>query len=102
MSTLTKHDLVQMVMQDEKLTKVDAVQFVEDFFSVLRNNLAQGQNITISNFGQFMLRHKNSRIGRNPKTKEEYSISARTVVAFKPSNVLKDAIREHSSKPMNK
>ena len=65
---------------------------MEDIFEVLLKSLKEKGKVKISNFGTFTLRHKKSRIGRNPKTKKEAIISERNVVLFKPSKFLKNKI----------
>ena len=68
---------------------------LEDFFSIILNELKNNKKVKISKFGTFILRHKKSRIGRNPKTLEKKIISARNVVLFKPSNELKKFINNN-------
>ena len=65
---------------------------LEDMFEVLLESLKTKGKVKISNFGTFILRHKKSRIGRNPKTKKEAVISERNVILFKPSKILKKKI----------
>lgn len=96
MSTITKNDLVEVVLKNSSLTRVDAYRLVEDFFDVMTKGLEDGEAIKISGFGNFILRNKGARMGRNPKTKEEFPISARRVVSFHTSNLLKEQIKEHS------
>lgn len=96
--TMTKNELVQIVLEHSELKRPDASKFVEDFFTIMRNGLEDGEDVKIPGFGNFMLRTKNPRIGRNPKTGQEYPIAARRVVTFRPSNILKLAIRDQQSK----
>tara|TARA_Y100000590_G_C15270404_1_gene844816 strand:- start:192 stop:440 length:249 start_codon:yes stop_codon:yes gene_type:complete len=65
---------------------------LEDMFEILLESLKEKGKVKISNFGTFILRHKKSRIGRNPKTKKEAVISERNVILFKPSKFLKNKI----------
>ena len=65
---------------------------LEDIFEVLLESLKNNGKVKISNFGTFILRHKKSRIGRNPKTKKEAIISERNVILFKPSKYFKKKI----------
>tara|TARA_Y100001936_G_C15846741_1_gene544982 strand:+ start:172 stop:417 length:246 start_codon:yes stop_codon:yes gene_type:complete len=67
---------------------------LEDFLSIIIKNLKKNKKIKISNFGTFSIRHKKSRLGRNPKTKEEKLIKSRNVVLFKPSNDFKSYINK--------
>jgi len=94
----TKNELIQLAQESPSLRKRnEAVKFVEDFFDTIANELATGNNVKIPGFGNFMLREKKARVGRNPRTGEEYPISARRVVTFKPSNILKLTIRDLES-----
>ena len=95
---LTKGELIQTTMQHCELKRHDATKFVEDFFTIISISLEKGEEVKIPGFGNFMLREKKSRVGRNPKTGEEFPISARRVVSFRPSNILKMAIRDLQSK----
>ena len=93
--SLTKADLVKIVSEHSGLKMGAAARFVEDFFEVIIRVLESGEPVKIPGFGNFILRDKKARIGRNPKTKEEFSISARRVVSFRTSNVLKSAVRAY-------
>ncbi len=96
MTTLTKSDLIQKVVDSSSLKKMEAAKFVEDFFEVIIKSLESGDSVKVPGFGNFILRDKKARIGRNPKTKEEYPIDARRVVSFRTSNILKSAVKEQS------
>ena len=89
---LTKKDLVNTIYMQIGFSKQITENLIEEFFSIIVLNLHQKKNIKISKFGTFLIRSKNSRIGRNPKTKEEKIISARNVVLFRPSKDFKDFI----------
>lgn len=95
--TVTKNDLIQVVMDNSKLSRVEAYRFVEDFFEVMTKSLEEGGEVKVSGFGNFVLRDKAARTGRNPKTKEEFPIDARRVVSFHTSNLLKDLIKDYKS-----
>ena len=82
--TLTKVELAESLIAKHDLTKRDAKILVEDFFEEIRSALEQGQDVKLSGFGNFELRDKSSRPGRNPKTGESVPVSARRVVVFKP------------------
>ena len=84
-------------MEHSELNRYNATKFIEDFFDIISVSLEKGEQVKIPSFGNFMIRDKNSRVGRNPKTGEEFPIRARRVVSFKPSNVLKMAIRDLQS-----
>ena len=78
------------------LNKREAKEFVDAFFDVLRDALEHGQQVKLSGFGNFDLRKKNQRPGRNPKTGEEIPISARTVVTFRPGQKLKERVEAYA------
>ena len=69
---------------------------LEDIFDLLLENLKNDGKVKISNFGTFILRHKKSRIGRNPKTKKKAIITERNVILFKPSKILKNKVNNVS------
>ena len=86
---LTKKDLVNSVYMQIGFSKQVSESLIEDFFSLIINNLKVEKKIKISKFGTFSIREKKPRIGRNPKTKEKKSISKRNVVLFKASKEFK-------------
>ncbi len=86
---LTKKDLVNLVYMQIGFSKLIAENLIEDFFSLIIDNLKDKEKLKISKFGTFSVRLKKSRIGRNPKTKEEKNISERKVILFKPSKEFK-------------
>lgn len=89
---VTKADLATILYEELGLNKREAKDFVEQFFECIKRSLQNGQSVKLSGFGNFGLRAKNARPGRNPKTGEEIPISARRVVTFKSSLKLKDRI----------
>ncbi len=89
MAAVTKADLVEMLFQELGLNKREAKEIVELFFEEIKTSLANNEQVKLSGFGNFDLRDKNVRPGRNPKTGEEIPISARRVVTFKPGQKLK-------------
>ena len=93
---LTKKDLVNLIYMQVGFSKQITENLVEEFFSIIISNLSKKKNIKISKFGTFLIRSKNSRIGRNPKTKEEKEISKRDVILFKPSKEFKDLINNNA------
>ena len=95
MTTLTKADLVEALHNEMNLNKREAKDFVEMFFEEIKKSLEQGEEVKLSGFGNFTLRDKDERPGRNPKTGEEIPISARRVVTFKTGLKLKERIEEH-------
>jgi integration host factor subunit alpha len=91
---LTKKDLVNIVYMQIGFSKQISENLIEEFFTLIISNLVKNQNVKISKFGTFSIRSKKSRIGRNPKTKEEKTISQRDVVLFKPSKEFKNLINK--------
>ncbi len=89
---MTKADLVDAIHEDVGFTKKEAAEVVELIFDIIKDTLEQGEKIKISGFGNFEVRGKRSRVGRNPQTGEVIEISARKVLTFKPSQVLKSAL----------
>lgn len=91
---MTKNDIVDQLHEKIGFTKKETGELIDTIFDSIKNALSDNQNVKISNFGNFTIRNKNSRMGRNPKTGEEIEISARNVVTFKASQKLKDLINE--------
>ena len=91
-TNLTKKDLVNLVYMQIGFSKQIAENLIDEFFSLIYLNIKMEKKLKISNFGTFTMREKKSRIGRNPKTKEETKISKRNVVLFKPSKEFRDFI----------
>ncbi|HEY5634398.1 MAG TPA: integration host factor subunit alpha [Burkholderiaceae bacterium] len=90
--TLTKAELAEMLFEQVGLNKREAKDMVETFFDEIREALERGESVKLSGFGNFQLRDKPQRPGRNPKTGEEIPISARRVVTFHASQKLKSQI----------
>lgn len=88
-STMTKADIVEKVYQKIGFSKKEASELVELVFASLKDVLTRGDKVKISGFGNFVVREKNERVGRNPQTGEQIKISARRVLTFRPSQVLK-------------
>ncbi|MGL5729038.1 MAG: integration host factor subunit alpha [Plesiomonas sp.] len=86
---LTKAEMAENLFESLGLSKRDAKDLVEAFFEEIRKALENGEQIKLSGFGNFELRDKNQRPGRNPKTGEDIPITARRVVTFKPGQKLK-------------
>ena len=89
---LTKKDLVNLTYMQIGFSKQVSESLIEEFFSLIIQNLKKEKKLKLSKFGTFSIRHKMSRIGRNPKTKEVKKISERKVVLFKPSKEFKEYI----------
>ena len=91
---LTKKDLVNLIYMQIGYPKLVAENLINDYFSLIISSLQKEKKIKISKFGTFTIREKKSRIGRNPKTKEEKNISKRNVVLFKASKEFKLLINQ--------
>ena len=89
---LTKKDLVNLIYMQIGFSKQISENLIEDFFDIIVENLKNEKILKLSKFGTFSIRQKKTRIGRNPKTKEEKMIGERNVVLFKPSKEFKDFI----------
>tara|TARA_B100000927_G_scaffold150637_1_gene121370 strand:+ start:1173 stop:1484 length:312 start_codon:yes stop_codon:yes gene_type:complete len=96
--TITKNTLIEMLHDEVGLNKREAKEFIEMFFESLKKNLENGNDIKISGFGNFTLRDKNARPGRNPKTGEEVLIKERRVVTFKSGLKLKNKLEAYEDK----
>lgn len=94
---VTKTELVDTVASKAGLSKKDAGAAVDAFFSGIAEALQKGEKVQLVGFGTFEVRERAARTGRNPQTGEEISIAARSVPAFKPGKLLKDAVA-HASK----
>ena len=92
MNALSKAMMADTLCDDLKISRVHAKDLVEHFFEELRHALEHGHHIKLSGFGNFTLRDKSQRPGRNPKTGEEIPVVARRVVTFKPGLKLKNKI----------
>lgn len=92
--TLTKADLADLLFEQVGLNKREAKDMVEAFFEEIRTSLESGGSVKLSGFGNFELRQKSERPGRNPKTGEEIPITARRVVTFHASQKLKTQVDE--------
>ncbi|MBP0047699.1 integration host factor subunit alpha [Marinobacterium sp. AK62] len=92
MSSLTKADMAERLYEELGLNKREAKEMVDSFFEEIRASLAHNEQVKLSGFGNFDLRDKRERPGRNPKTGEEVPISARRVVTFRPGQKLKERV----------
>ena len=91
-SNLTKKDIVNSIYMQIGFSKKISETLLEDLFQIIVKNLVSKEKVKISKFGTFILRKKNSRVGRNPKTNETKIITERNVILFKPSKDLKKYI----------
>ncbi|SDD61148.1 MULTISPECIES: integration host factor subunit alpha [Kordiimonas] len=91
-NTLTRADLTEAVYEEVGLSRNESADLVEAVLGEISDCLVAGENVKISSFGSFLVRQKNGRMGRNPKTGEEVPIDPRRVLVFRPSQVMKDRI----------
>ncbi len=94
---LTKAEVAEHLFEKVGLTKRDAKDMVEMFFEEIRETLESDEQVKLSGFGNFDLRQKSERPGRNPKTGEDIPISARKVVTFRPGQKLKSRVEDGNS-----
>ena len=92
--TITRADLAEAVYHEVGLSRKNSSQLVEQVLNEVVQTLVSGQTVKISSFGNFTVRSKRERIGRNPKTGEEVPITPRKVLVFRASHVLKDRINK--------
>jgi len=93
--SLTKADLADRLFEEVGLNKREAKEFVDAYFEAIKGALEKGENVKLSGFGNFQLREKNQRPGRNPKTGKEIPISARRVVTFRPGQKLRARVEAY-------
>ena len=91
---MTKADIVEQIYEQVGFSKKESAELVEKVFDAIKATLAEGEKVKISGFGNFVVRGKNSRKGRNPQTGQEILLEARKVLTFKPSLVLKNLLNE--------
>lgn len=89
---MTKADLIENVYLKTGFSKKESAEIVETVFDLIKSTLEDGEKIKIAGFGNFVVKEKATRRGRNPQTGEEIEISSRRILTFKPSQVLKAAI----------
>ena len=92
--TVTRADLSELVYNTVGLSRTESAQIVETVLDEVSDALVRGEDVKLSSFGSFLIRHKNGRMGRNPKTGEEVPIEPRRVLSFRASHVLKDKINK--------
>lgn len=91
---MTKAEIVEKVYETVGFPKRESYEIVESAFEIVKEELKQGGKVKIAGFGNFSVKEKKSRRGRNPQTGDEIEIPARRVLTFKPSNVLRDALNK--------
>jgi integration host factor subunit alpha len=92
---MTKADIVAKIQAKIGISKKDSVELLESVFSILKKTLEDGEKIKIAGFGNFEVRQKKDRIGRNPQTGEAITVKARRILTFKASNVLKQSVNSN-------
>lgn len=90
--TLTRADLSEAVYHEIGLSRSESAQLVEQVLDSMSDAIVDGQNVKVSSFGSFIIRKKGGRVGRNPKTGQEVPIEPRSVLTFRPSQILRDRI----------
>ncbi len=93
--TVTKNSLIEVIHNEVGLNKREAKEFIEEFFESIKVLLEEGNDIKFSGFGNFVLRDKTARPGRNPKTGEDVTITERRVVTFKSGLKLKNQLEAY-------
>lgn len=91
---MTKADITEKIHLATDLTKREVSDMTEALFSIMKSTLESGENLKISGFGNFEVKQKNDRRGRNPQTGETIIIEARRILTFKPSHLLREAINK--------
>lgn len=94
---MTKADIIEQIYEKIGFSKKESSEIVELVFDTMKETLERGEKIKISGFGNFIVRKKRPRVGRNPQTGEEIEISSRKVLTFRPSQVLKQALNKAES-----
>lgn len=90
--SLTKADIVERIFKEAGFSKKEGAELVDQVFKIIKDTLGKGEKVKISGFGNFLIRDKAPRMGRNPQTGDAMEISARRVLTFRPSQVLKEDI----------
>ena len=90
---MTKADIVDVLCSKLEHPRKETQEIIETMFEMIKAELAKGESIKLPGFGNFVVRSKRSRVGRNPKTGEEMEITARQVLTFKPSTILRNRVQ---------
>ena len=94
---MTKAEIVEQIYEKIGFSNKESADIVELVFDTIKDTLSKGEKIKISGFGNFVVRQKRSRVGRNPQTGETIEITARKVLTFRPSQVLKSALNKEGA-----
>ncbi len=92
--TLTKAHLVERLYKFDRFTKAECAQIVETLFGFMKGSLENGEDVLISGFGKFSVKHKKERVGRNPQTGDPITLPSRKVITFKCSGVLRGLLND--------
>lgn len=92
---MTKADIVEKIHTTTGLSKKDSAEMMESVFAIMKESLGTGESIKVSGFGNFEVKQKEARRGRNPQTGEAITIEARRVLTFKPSTILRQSINDN-------
>lgn len=93
---MTKAEIIEGIYERVGCSKKESAEIVETVFETIKQALERGEKVKISGFGNFEVRHKKERVGRNPQTGSEIVIEARSVLVFRPSQLLKAALNDES------
>lgn len=96
---MTKVDIIENIYEKVGFSKKDVAKIIETIFDLIKENLQHEEKIKISGFGNFVVRKKRARRGRNPQTVGDIEISSRRILTFKPSQVLKAALNPKETQP---
>jgi integration host factor subunit alpha len=96
---MTKVDIIENIYEKVGFSKKDVAKIIETIFDLIKESLQQEEKIKISGFGNFVVRKKRARRGRNPQTGGDIEISSRRILTFKPSQVLKAALNREEAQP---
>ncbi len=91
-ASTTKNDLIEALCRELDSPKREVQELVEVLFETIREELEKGNDIKLPGFGNFLVRSKSARMGRNPKTGEQIEVTARNVISFKPSTILRERV----------
>jgi integration host factor subunit alpha len=94
---VTKVDIIENIYEKVGFSKKEVSKIVESVFDIIKESLQQEEKIKISGFGNFVIRKKRARRGRNPQTGSDIEISPRRILTFKPSQVLKSSLNRHGT-----
>lgn len=94
MKTVTRSDIADKIYEEVGISRKDSGDILDLMIEEIKEELINGNDVKLSSFGSLLLRRKSPRVGRNPKTGVEAEISARTVISFKPSQLLRRAINK--------